>query len=59
MLFSTGFIVCIAGGVRIAFFYQLNTAYDKTWLLYPTWICGTLELYLGIVRISFPSLDFN
>jgi hypothetical protein len=29
--------------------YQLNTTYDKTWLAYPTWICGTIELYLGIV----------
>jgi hypothetical protein len=49
MLFGAGFIVCIAGGVRIAFLYQLNTTFDKTWLSYPTWVCGTIELYLGIV----------
>jgi len=55
MLFGTGFIVCIAGAVRIYYFYQLNTTYDKTWLSYPTWICGTLELYLGIVSISLNS----
>ena len=50
-LFGAGFIVCIAGGVRIAWMYQLDTAYDKTWLAYPTWIAGTIELYLGIVSL--------
>jgi hypothetical protein len=59
MLFGAGFIVCFAGAVRIYFFYQLNTTYDKTWLSYPTWICGTLELYLGIVSTSPPSQDFT
>jgi hypothetical protein len=51
ILFGAGFIVCIAGGVRIKYTYELNTQYDKTWLFYPTWICGTIELYLGIVSI--------
>src|SRR5258708_500681 len=50
MLFGAGFIVCIAGGVRILYSYQLNSSFDKTWLFHPTWICGTIELYLGIVR---------
>jgi hypothetical protein len=59
MLFGAGFIVCFAGAVRIYFFYKLNTTYDKTWLLYPTWICGTLELYLGIVSTSPPSQDLT
>jgi hypothetical protein len=49
ILFGAGFIVCIAGAARIVYTYQLNTSYDKTWLFYPTWICGTIELYLGIV----------
>jgi hypothetical protein len=51
LLFGAGFIVCIAGGFRIAYMYQLNTTYDKTWLAFPTWICGTIELYLGIVSL--------
>jgi hypothetical protein len=58
MLFGAGFIVCIAGAVRIYFFYQLDTTYDKTWLSYPTWICGTLELYLGIVSYLSSVLGF-
>lgn len=56
LLFGAGFVVCIAGGVRIYFTYQLNTTYDKTWLAYPTWIAGTIELYLGIVSTVFPLL---
>lgn len=56
MLFGAGFIVCIAGTVRIKYAYQLNTGYDKTWLFYPTWICGTIELYVGIVSTSLPPL---
>jgi hypothetical protein len=67
MLFGAGFIVCIAGGIRIKYGYLLTTGYDKTWLFYPTWICGTIELYLGIVStppaLSFPaktsSVRFN
>jgi hypothetical protein len=53
LLFGAGFVVCIAGGVRIYYMYQLNTTYDKTWLAYPTWIAGTIELYLGIVSTVF------
>lgn len=54
VLFGAGFIVCIAGAARIVYTYQLNTSYDKTWLFYPTWICGTIELYLGIVSNEIP-----
>jgi hypothetical protein len=52
LLFGAGFIICIAGSFRIAYTYELNTTYDKTWLAYPTWISGTIELYLGIVSTS-------
>jgi hypothetical protein len=51
LLFGAGFVICIAGSFRIAYTYQLNTTYDKTWLAYPAWIAGTVELYLGIVSI--------
>lgn len=53
ILFGAGFIVCIAGGVRMKYTWELTTEYDKTWLFYETWICGTIELYLGIVSIVF------
>ncbi len=55
LLFGAGFIICIAGSFRIAYTYQLNTTYDKTWLAYPTWISGTIEMYLGIVSIILKS----
>ncbi len=53
LLFGAGFIICIAGAIRIGYTYMLNTTYDKTWLAYPTWISGTIEMYLGIVSIIF------
>jgi hypothetical protein len=52
MLFGAGFIVCFAAGFRISYMYDLNTTYDKTWLAFPSWVCGTVELYLGIVQHS-------
>jgi hypothetical protein len=59
MLFGAGFIVCIAAGVRMSYTWQLNTTYDKTWLAYPVWIAGTIELYLGIVSILPLILERN
>lgn len=55
LLFGAGFVICIAGSFRIAYTSQLNTTYDKTWLAYPTWISGTVELYLGIVSVNLNS----
>ena len=57
MLFGAGFIVCIAAGVRMSYTWQLNTTYDKTWLAYPVWIAGTIELYLGIVSVLLLILE--
>lgn len=57
ILFAVGFIVCISGVLRTAYTYQLSTTYDKTWLAYPTWISGTVELYLGIVCVYFLKVE--
>ncbi|EFR02424.1 integral membrane protein [Nannizzia gypsea CBS 118893] len=56
ILFSAGFIVCIAGCFRAYFLHKLNTSYDKTWVGYPLWIAGTIEMYLGVIAASLASL---
>lgn len=53
-LFGAGLIVCIAGTVRIYYTYRTTTTFDRTWVSYPLWISGTLELDIGIV--SEPTL---
>lgn len=50
-LFGAGFVTVFAGAARIYYTYQLNNAYDKTWVAYPLWLSAIVELYLGIVSI--------
>ena len=49
LLFGVGFIVCVAGAVRIYFAWIATSTYDRTWTSYGLWIASILELNLGIV----------
>ena len=49
LLFGVGFIVCVAGAVRIYFAWAVTSTYDRTWVSYGLWIASVLELDLGIV----------
>lgn len=49
-LFGAGLIVCAAGIVRIFYAWKTTSTFDRTWVSYPLWISGVLELDIGIVR---------
>ncbi len=49
LLFSLGFMSCIAGIIRTYFMYKVTTSYDQTWNSYPVWITSAVELYIGMV----------
>lgn len=51
-LFGAGFIVCVAGTVRIVYAYKTTSTYDRTWESYGLWIASVLELYIGIVSYT-------
>jgi len=52
LLFSFGFISCIAGSIRTYYMYVVTTSWDQTWDSYPVWITTAIELYVGMVIIS-------
>ncbi|KAM5468785.1 hypothetical protein MauCBS54593_004780 [Microsporum audouinii] len=56
LLFGTGFIIVISGSIRAFFTYRLSRSYDKTWDAYPLWVAATVEMYLGIIAASMPTL---
>jgi hypothetical protein len=51
LLFSLGFMSCIAGIIRTYYMYKVTTSYDQTWDSYPVWITSATELYIGMVGI--------
>ena len=51
VLFAGGYVVCIAGGIRTYYTYHMVMSYDTSWEAYPNWISGSIELYIGVVRI--------
>ncbi|SPO02882.1 uncharacterized protein DNG_05560 [Cephalotrichum gorgonifer] len=56
-LFAMGGLVSVAGAVRTYLLYVQSTAldYDFTWRSGPSYLAGTVELYLGIVCVSIPA----
>ncbi|RDL35273.1 Uncharacterized protein BP5553_07204 [Venustampulla echinocandica] len=55
-MFSLGLIACIAGIVRMAFLITLLTSTDQPWDTYGTSITSGIEMALGIITASLPSL---
>jgi len=52
LLFSLGFVSCIAGIIRTYFMYRVTKEFDQTWNSYPVWITSAVELYIGMVSFS-------
>jgi len=50
LLFGAGFVVCLAGTVRIYYTWKTTSTFDKTWLSFGLFITTVIELDLGIVR---------
>ncbi|OJJ32820.1 hypothetical protein ASPWEDRAFT_594015 [Aspergillus wentii DTO 134E9] len=57
-VFGLGILINIAGAVRIYYYYQSTqiTDGDMTWVGYPTYICSTIEIGLGLIVTSAPAL---
>ena len=56
-LFALAFLVVGAGIARTVLLNViLNQDYDFTWILWEMWIWGLIELYVGILAASAPSL---
>ena len=50
LLFGAGFIITGAGAARTYYTYKVTISDDKTWDIFPAWLSGCVELYIGIVR---------
>lgn len=51
VLFGLGFVVIVAGAVRIFFVWEaMLWSHDETWYTYPLWISSIVEVDLGVVR---------
>lgn len=56
-LFGVGICVLIASVLKTIYIYQAFVySFDETWVGWPTWICGAIEIALGIICASAPSL---
>lgn len=56
-LFALGAFVCVAGIMRTYYTHQvIYETYDVTWEGYPLWIWTALEIDLGIIGGSIPSI---
>lgn len=51
-LLALGLLACCAGIVRTVYTARYTTSRDKTWDIIPVLIASTVELNLGIVRIT-------
>ncbi|PMD50260.1 uncharacterized protein K444DRAFT_709894 [Hyaloscypha bicolor E] len=49
LLFSLGFMSCIAGVIRTYFMSRAIKQYDQTWNSFSVWITSAVELYIGRV----------
>jgi Fungal rhodopsin domain len=58
LLFSLGFMSCIAGIIRTYFMYRVTKLYDQTWNSYPVWITSAVELYIGMVSSIYKNQRF-
>ncbi|KAK7970434.1 hypothetical protein PG996_001137 [Apiospora saccharicola] len=58
LLFSAGFLACIAGVVRVYFtaISVNDTNFDRTWNAWANWIASVVELSLAIICASIPAI---
>ncbi|KAI1844564.1 hypothetical protein JX265_001549 [Neoarthrinium moseri] len=56
VLFCAGFVACVAGVVRTYYTWMLTIDYDRTWEGWTVWISSLIELDVGILCASVPSI---
>ncbi|KAK6864777.1 hypothetical protein PG990_005785 [Apiospora arundinis] len=58
LLFSAGFLACIAGIIRVYFTAVMTNdpKFDRTWNSWASWIASVVELGLGIICASIPAV---
>ncbi|KFY79925.1 hypothetical protein V499_01183 [Pseudogymnoascus sp. VKM F-103] len=55
-IFGAGFLVCVAGGIRLYYTIATQTSDDSTWVGYYMYTWEAIEVNLGIVCASAPPL---
>ncbi|KAH8778273.1 hypothetical protein F5882DRAFT_440670 [Hyaloscypha sp. PMI_1271] len=56
IIFGAGFLVCVAGALRLYYSITTDKSPDTPWEGFSLWIWESIEINLGIVCASAPSL---
>lgn len=55
-MFLLGLLICACGAVKTGYLYTLFSTYDEIWVASPIWILSALELHIGILCSSAPTI---
>jgi hypothetical protein len=55
-MFLLGLLICTCGAVKTSYIYTLFSTYDEIWVATPIWILSALELHVGILCSSAPTI---
>jgi hypothetical protein len=55
-MFLLGLLICACGAVKTGYLYTLFSTYDEIWVGTPIWILSALELHIGILCSSAPTI---
>lgn len=55
-MFLLGLLICACGAVKTNYLYTLFSTYDEIWVATPIWILSALELHIGILCSSAPTI---
>ncbi|KAF7622594.1 hypothetical protein F9C07_2224025 [Aspergillus flavus] len=55
-MFLLGMLICVCGALKSNYIFGLFHTYDEPWVACPIWILSALELHIGILCSSVPSL---
>lgn len=55
-MFLLGLLICTCGAVKTHYLYSLFSTYDEIWAAAPIWILSALELHVGILCFSAPTV---
>ncbi|KAE9372996.1 hypothetical protein N431DRAFT_338054 [Stipitochalara longipes BDJ] len=56
IIFALGGFVCLVSVLRLQSLYVISVSKDPTWDNVPTSICSNIEVYLGIICASLPTI---
>ncbi|KAF7621031.1 hypothetical protein F9C07_2282836 [Aspergillus flavus] len=55
-MFLLGLLICTCGAIKTRYLYTLFSTYDEVWVSTPIWILSALELHIGILCSSAPTI---